>query len=291
MAILNVTPDSFSDGGSYSSESDAVSAALALISEGADIIDVGGISTRPGSSFVTEEEETRRVIPVVRAIRKANASIPISVDTYRASVAEKSVAAGASIINDISGGMHDPAMLETIARLDVPFVLMHMRGKPEEVNNPRHQVYEGDDVVGGVRRELALAVRKALQAGIKRWNIILDPGIGFSKNVQGNLALLRNLPAATGRQSARPPLPASSPDLSNNDEDSRLLSGFPVLVGASRKGFVGKITERADPKAREYANCAIHALAIADGANIIRVHDVSAARDAARMTEALYGRR
>jgi len=286
MSILNVTPDSFSDGGSYSDTSSAVSAALSHIVDGADIIDIGGVSTRPGSTHVSEAEELSRIIPVIEQLRKeeggVNKPITISVDTYRASVAERAVRAGANIINDISGGMYDPDMLSTIAKLDVPFVLMHMRGPPTEVNLAKHQHYEGGDVVSGVRKELAASVRKALDAGINRWNIILDPGIGFSKNQEGNLALLRHLPQVTGRQ-----LPFEQ---EQEDEDARLLRDFPVLVGVSRKGFLGKITGKDDSKQREYANAAVHALAIASGANIIRVHDVQAARDAARIADAIYQR-
>lgn len=296
MSILNITPDSFSDGGRHFSTSDAVDAAKKQVASGADILDIGGVSTRPGSAHVTEEEELQRVIPVIQAIRQAGITTPISVDTYRASVARASIEAGADIINDISGGLQDPNMLETVADLDVPFVLMHMRGEPEEVNQPRHQKYEGDDVVRGVRTELAQAVRKALDAGIKRWNIILDPGVGFSKNAEGNLKLLRDLPAVTGRQAVLtnstflPHSTASTTPKTIVDEDSLLLSKFPVLVGISRKGFLGKITGQSDPTKREYANAAVHALAIANGANIIRVHDVDAARDAARVADAIYGR-
>lgn len=297
MSILNVTPDSFSDGGSYSSVPQAVQAALSHAEAGADIIDIGGVSTRPGSAHVTEEEEISRVIPVIEGIRKAGLQIPISVDTYRASIAERSIAAGANIINDISGGLFDPAMLETVARLDVPFVLMHMRGAPEEVNLAKHQKYEGDNVVGGVRRELADAVRLALEKGIKRWNIILDPGVGFSKDQKGNLDLLRDLPAVTGRKSssslllpAAQHLSSSPPTNSDNDQDSYFLSQFPVLLGVSRKGFIGKITGRTDPKEREHGNSAIHALAVANGVNIIRVHDVEKAKDAVTMADAIYGR-
>lgn len=295
MSILNITPDSFSDGGRHFSVTDAVQAAKAQVEAGADILDIGGVSTRPGSAHVTEEEELRRVIPVIEAIREAGITAPISVDTYRASVARASIEAGADIINDISGGLKDPDMLHTVAELDVPFVLMHMRGEPEEVNQPRHQKYEGDDVVAGVRKELAEAVRKALEAGVKRWNIVLDPGVGFSKNAEGNLKLLKDLPLVTGRQHALKHrqllLQAASTSGNSVDEDSLLLSNFPVLVGVSRKGFLGKITSQPDPTKREYANSAVHALAIANGANVIRVHDVAAARDAARIADAIYGRK
>lgn len=296
MSILNITPDSFSDGGRHFSVLDAVEAAKRQVASGADILDIGGVSTRPGSAHVTEQEELDRVIPVIRGIREADITTPISVDTYRASVARQSIQAGADVINDISGGMKDPDMLQTVAELDVPFVLMHMRGEPEEVNQPRHQEYEGGDVVHGVRTELAHATRKALDAGIKRWNIILDPGIGFSKNAEGNLKLLRDLPAVTGRRAiatqTSPLLLQNTTQASHTsnetDEDSLLLSRFPVLVGISRKGFLGKIASQPDPTKREYANSAVHALAIANGASIIRVHDVDAARDAARVADAIY---
>ena len=280
MSILNVTPDSFSDGGKYSDVDVAVKTVLQHVADGAHIIDIGGVSTRPGSQHVTEAEELERVIPVVAALRKAGCIAAISIDTYRASVARAAIEAGASIINDVTGGVHDPDMLSTIAELDVPFVLMHMRGKPEEVNIAAHTVYEADDVVGGVRKELAIAVRKALEAGVKRWNIILDPGIGFSKNVKGNLTLLQHLPLVTGRQAK----------VDAYDEDAKLLSGFPILVGLSRKGFIGKLTGQTDPMQREYGNAALHALAISNGANILRVHDVRAARDAVAVTDAVLGK-
>ena len=279
MSIINVTPDSFSDGGLYDTVDTALSAAKQHVAEGADIIDIGGVSTRPGSSHVTEAEELDRIIPVIQTIRQAGITTPISVDTYRASVAEKSIAAGADIINDISGGLHDPAMFSTIAKLDCPFVLMHMRGKPEEVNMPVHQQYEGNDVVGGVRRELAATVRKAIAAGIKRWNIILDPGVGFSKNAEGNLQLLRDLPAVTGRG-----------PMSYGDADSELLSRFPVLLGVSRKGFLGKLTNQKEAAKRDIASSAVHSLAVAQGVSILRVHNVAAAKDTVLVADAIHGR-
>ena len=279
MSIINVTPDSFSDGGLHMTVDAALAAAKQHVAEGADILDIGGVSTRPGSSHVTEDEEVQRVIPVIRAIRDSGITTPISVDTYRASVAEKSIAAGANIINDISGGLHDPDMFSTIARLDCAFVLMHMRGKPEEVNLPTHQQYEANDVVAGVRGELAATVRKAIAAGIKRWNIILDPGVGFSKNAEGNLQLLRNLPAVTGRAPHQA-----------DDADSELLSRFPVLLGVSRKGFLGKLTNQTDAAQRDIASSAVHSLAVAQGISILRVHNVPAARDTVLVADAIHGR-
>lgn len=285
MSIINVTPDSFSDGGLHASVEGALQAAKQHVAEGADILDIGGVSTRPGSSHVSEEAEVRRVIPVIRAIRQAGITTPISVDTYRAAVARQSIEAGANIINDISGGLHDPAMFSTIAELGCPFVLMHMRGKPEEVNLSHHQQYKNGDVVAGVRRELAATVRQALEAGVRRWNIVVDPGVGFSKNAVQNLELLRDLPLALGRGHAH---------TFGNDSsraDAALLSQFPVLLGISRKGFLGKLTGQADAAKRDLSSSAVHSMAIAQGVNIIRVHNVAAARETVAIADAICGRR
>ena len=281
MAILNVTPDSFSDGGAYTTVPSALQAVREHVAADADIVDIGGVSTRPGSSHVTEAEELSRVLPVIRAVREAGLDVPLSVDTYRASVARAAVEAGATIVNDVSGGMHDPAMLSTVAELDCPFVLMHMRGKPEEVNKAVHQTYEGNDVVRGVRTELAHTVRRALDSGIKRWNIILDPGVGFSKNAEGNHQLLRNLPAVTGRGGSVQ---------AEDSEDAALLKGFPVLLGVSRKKFLGTLIDQPDATKREIASSAVHALAVSQGVDILRVHDTKAAREVVKVVEGVYGR-
>jgi dihydroneopterin aldolase/2-amino-4-hydroxy-6-hydroxymethyldihydropteridine diphosphokinase/dihydropteroate synthase len=268
MSILNVTPDSFSDGGDHFHLGRAVESAIQHVQDGATIIDVGGMSTRPGAADISEEEEANRVVPVIRALREAGISVPISIDTFRASVAEAACAAGASIVNDISAGALDPKMLETCASLGVPVVLMHMRGDPSTMTSLTSYAEDDDDVLPGVRRELADRVRSALLAGVRRWNIILDPGVGFAKDLQGNLQLIRDLPRLT--------------------EPGSELEGYPVLVGASRKRFLGTLTGREEPKQREFATAAASVAAIAGGADIVRVHDVRGLSDASKVADAVY---
>jgi dihydroneopterin aldolase / 2-amino-4-hydroxy-6-hydroxymethyldihydropteridine diphosphokinase / dihydropteroate synthase len=266
MSILNITPDSFSDGGDHFDPAIAVESAVRQVKEGATIVDVGGMSTRPGADQIGEREEMNRVIPVIRAIRQAELSVPISIDTFRASVAEAACSAGASIVNDISAGEMDPRMLDACATLDVPVILMHTRG--DSTTMAKLTSYPEDDVVAGVRRELAHRVRLARKAGIKRWNIILDPGIGFAKDLGGNLQLIRDLPRLT--------------------ESGSELERYPILVGASRKRFLGTLTGREEPKDRAFATAAASVAAIAGGADIIRVHDVGGLSDAAKVADAVY---
>ncbi|KAJ3114863.1 trifunctional dihydropteroate synthetase, partial [Physocladia obscura] len=255
MGILNVTPDSFSDGGQFTGIEEAITQANKMIADGADVLDVGGQSTRPGADIVTEEEETRRVIPVVEAIRKgASENVLISVDTFRAGVAKAAIEAGADFINDVSGGEFDEAMVDIMAQLKVPVCIMHMRGNTKTMRSMTS--YENNDVVGEVRRVLLEHVNKLIGRGVYRWNIIIDPGIGFAKTVEQNFTLLRKLNQLT--------LPGTG------------LERFPVLVGPSRKGF---LKAGAAPKERVWATAAACSASVIGGAAILRVHDVKEMKD------------
>ncbi|MFJ2967046.1 dihydropteroate synthase [Streptomyces collinus] len=260
MGIVNVTPDSFSDGGRWFDPDRAVAHGLALLEEGADILDVGGESTRPGATRPPVEEELRRVLPVVRALAAAGAKV--SVDTMRAEVAARAVEAGAAVVNDVSGGLADPAMLPLMARAGTPYVLMHWRG--HSVGMQAHAVY--DDVVTDVVDELRTRVEAAVNAGIPPDCLIVDPGLGFAKHAEHNwrlLGRLREVTAALGR---------------------------PVLVGAARKAFLGRLLR--DPETgrprpahlRDAATSAVSVLAAAQGAWCVRVHDVASTADAVRVT-------
>lgn len=267
QAILNVTPDSFSDGGSYISTSAAVEAARQMIADGADILDIGGLSTRPGSAPVTPEEEANRVVPVIKALREANITVSISIDTYRASVARAAVEAGANCINDVYGG-RDAGMIEYMAESNVPIILMHSRGTSETMSSLT--TYDNDDVVSSVITELSKTVQDAIDGGVKRWNIILDPGIGFAKDTSQNLQLLSSLSTLTA---------AGSP-----------LAEVPMLVGASRKRFIGELTEQTEPKQRGYGTAAVTAACVQSGVvDIVRVHDTRETRDFCRVLEAIKG--
>jgi dihydropteroate synthase len=261
MGVVNVTPDSFSDGGRFFDTSAAVKHGLDLVTEGADLIDVGGESTRPGASRVDEAEELKRVIPVVRGL--AAEGVVVSVDTMRASVAAQSLAAGAALVNDVSGGLADPAMIPVVADAGTPFVVMHWRGFMEGSNI--RGVYE--DVVTEVVDELHARVQAVLEGGIAADRIVVDPGLGFSKDAEHDLALLAHL-------------------------DRLLPLGHPVLVAASRKRFLGRILagpEGAPPPARERdaATAAVSALAAQSGAWAVRVHEVRATADAVRVARAV----
>ena len=240
MGILNVTPDSFADGGKHFTFEHAVARGLQMIEEGVDIIDVGGESTRPGAERVSEEEEQRRVIPVIKAL--AGKGADISIDTMRASTAQAAVEAGASIVNDVSGGAADPEMFSTVASLGCKYTLMHWRGHSKDMNSKA--VYE--DVVQDVIHEVTIQLDKALAAGIKRENIILDPGLGFAKDTQHNWEILKRL-----------------------DEFTAL--GYPVLIGHSRKRFIGGDT----PDEREAGTLSITESLIGSGIWAVRVHSVA----------------
>jgi len=256
MGIVNVTPDSFSDGGRHATTDAAVAHGLKLAEEGADILDVGGESTRPGADEVPLEEELRRVVPVVeRLVRET--SLPVSVDTCKPEVMRAAVEAGAGMINDVCALRREGA-LEAAAALGVPVVLMHMLGEPRTMQDaPRY-----DDVVGEVHRFLAERVFAAELAGIPKKRLLVDPGFGFGKTTAHNLALLAQLERFTEL-------------------------GVPVLAGLSRKRSIGELTGRQDPSARAAGSVAAHLVAAQRGARIVRVHDVAATVDALRVWEAV----
>jgi dihydropteroate synthase len=266
MGIVNVTPDSFSDGGLWLDPGRAVAHGLDLVTEGADIVDVGGESTRPGSLRVTQEEELRRVLPVVRGL--AAAGVTVSVDTMRAAVAEAAVEAGARIINDVSGGRADELMVPVAARTGVPFVVMHWRGQSASMDD----LATYGDVVGEVIDEVERQMDAVVSGGVDPAQVIVDPGLGFAKGRADDWALLARL-----------------------DAWSRL--GRPVLVAASRKRFLGTLLadratgELRPARARDAATAAVSALAAAQGAWAVRVHEVPATADAVRVEAALRGAR
>ncbi len=260
VGILNVTPDSFSDGGEFLDPDAAAEHAVAMLDEGAEILDVGGESTRPGSDPVSAEEEARRVVPVIGRIVAARPEAVISVDTYRSETAAAALEAGARIINDVTALRGDPRMASVVAEAHCPVILMHMRGEPKTMQRePRYT-----DVVREVRDFLARRAESAVAAGVGPEDVILDPGIGFGKNLEHNLALLRDL------------------------KDIAEL-GFPVLVGASRKRFIGSITGVQEAKERVFGTVATTVLAYERGATIFRVHDVRANREALAVAEAVRG--
>ncbi|KAA1418038.1 dihydropteroate synthase [Mumia zhuanghuii] len=261
MGVVNVTPDSFSDGGRWLNAEDAVRRGLSLVASGADIIDVGGESTRPGAQRVDAETELARVEPVVRALSERG--VVVSVDTMRAEVAERAVAAGARIINDVSGGLADPDILGVAARAGVPYVVMHWRGHSDAMQGEDATTYA--DLVPDVVRELSASVDAALAAGVKPDQVVVDPGIGFSKRGPQNWSILAHL--------------AAFAEL-----------GYPLLVAASRKRFLGELLAAddgtlRDPLQREAATVAITALAATAGAWAVRVHEVPDNVDSVRVAE------
>lgn len=260
MGVLNVTPDSFSDGGLYADADAAVAYGTAMRDEGADLVDVGGESTRPGSDRVDADEETRRVLPVISALSRAG--VPLSIDTTRAAVAAAALDAGAMLVNDVSGGLADPDLLRVVADARVPCVLMHWRGHSKQMN----QLASYDDVVADVRRELSERVDAALAAGVDSGQIVIDPGLGYAKTGAHNWTLLAHL-------------------------DALIELGFPVLVGASRKSFLGSLLPDPDggprpPSGREDATTATTVLAALAGAWGVRVHRVRPNVDAATVVAA-----
>ncbi|MGA8273866.1 MAG: dihydropteroate synthase [Candidatus Sulfotelmatobacter sp.] len=288
MGILNVTPDSFSDGGDYLDPKQALERAMQLVDEGADIIDIGGESTRPGATVaaapegreqeikssttqvpkvvVSAEEELRRVLPVITELKKLRPDTVISIDTYKASVARAAAAAGAEIVNDVSGLRWDPQMAKTIAELKCGAVLMHMRGRPEEWRS----LPPPGDIVLQVKRELREWAEAVVLAGVRRERIVLDPGLGFGKNFEQNYPLLARF-----------------------DELQSL--GFPLLAGTSRKSFIGRMLVKDGKDAaiadRLYGDLAAHTVLILKGVHILRTHDVRAAVDAARVADTILASR
>lgn len=261
MGVVNVTPDSFSDGGDYATTERAIARGLALAAAGADIVDIGGESTRPGAGRVPPEVEADRVLPVVSALSAAG--VTVSVDTTRAALAGAGLEAGAVLINDISGGLADPEMLAVVAAAGCDYIAMHTRGDSRDMAS---RTRYPDGVLAGVSAELAERVEAAAAAGVDPGRLVLDPGIGFAKDARANWQLLRGLGAL------------------------RTL-GFPLLVGASRKSFLGQLLARTDGSAREVsdrddATQAVTTLAAAAGAWCVRVHDVRPAADAVRVVAA-----
>jgi dihydropteroate synthase len=259
MGVLNVTPDSFSDGGRFNTLDTAIAQARYLIESGAHILDIGGQSTRPQAEEISLADELDRVIPVIEALRSGGVEVPISVDTTRSAVARAAVAAGADWVNDISGAVMDGEMLGTIADLKVPIALMHMRGTPKTMM----QMTDYQDLLGEIYEFLAQRVEAAIAAGIPPHHIMLDPGIGFAKNGAQNLEILRQL--------------------------SKLRSlGFPLLVGTSRKSFIGHILNQPNAQERVWGTAATCCAAIAQGADVLRVHDVREMRDVCAVADAIW---
>lgn len=285
MGVVNVTPDSFSDGGLYFDRDRAVEHALKLLEDGADIIDVGGESTRPGArvlvtqsvaagkagpivpdvkgrTAVSEQEELDRVIPVIKSLKQKKSAAIVSIDTYKAKVAKAAVEAGAEIVNDVSGFRWDPLMKKTLAQLQCGTIMMHMRGRPEEWRT----LPPVGDIVVVMKREFSDWTQEAVRLGIKRDRIVLDPGLGFGKNFEQNYPILKRL-------------------------DELHTVRFPLLVGVSRKSFVGRALAKdgndAPVDERLYGTLAAETTAILHGAHIIRTHDVKASVDAARMADKL----
>ena len=262
MGVVNVTPDSFSDGGTWLDPDKAIAHGLELASQGADIIDVGGESTRPGAQRIPIEDELRRVMPVVEALTSAGSYV--SIDTMRAEVASRALAAGARMVNDVSGGLADPDMVGVVAAAEVPYVVMHWRGHSSDMYGPA--VYS--DVVSEVHAELGSRLRAVVAAGVNPGRIILDPGLGFAKLPQHNWTLLANLERIARHEGYEQP--------------------FPVLVAASRKGFLGRLLAGSDGRPRSFAGSddatiALTALAVAAGAWCVRVHMVPGNLDAVRV--------
>lgn len=257
MGIVNVTPDSFSDGGLYLDAEAAIAHGRELLGEGADILDVGGESTRPGADAVGADEELRRTEPVVRALAEAGATV--SIDTSKATVARAALDAGAGIVNDVTALRADPELADVCAERGCGLVLMHMQGSPRTMQeDPRY-----DDVVDDVRAFLSARVEAALAAGVSGERIWVDPGIGFGKTLEHNLELLRRLP------------------------ELRAL-GHPIVIGTSRKTFIGTLTGR-EPAERSGGTIASNVLALAGGADVFRVHDVRPVREALQVADAILG--
>lgn len=273
MSILNVTPDSFSDGGvNNTADITSLKATItAHLEDGAKIVDIGGQTSKPGAISITAEEEISRILPAIQVIKEITAAndhyaCAISIDTYRANVAKTAIEAGAHIINDISAGALDADMLPTIAKLGCTFVMMHMRGTPSTMTNAENTTYDGD-LIQIVGSELLARVQSAEAVGIRRWRMILDPGIGFAKTRDQNVELLRRF---------------------GELRDFPGLQGIPWLVGTSRKGFIGKITGVVEAKERVMGTAVTMVAAIQGGADIIRVHDVKEMVEVQKMADALY---
>lgn len=256
MGILNLTPDSFSDGGSYTDVETAIKRAKKMVEEGADIIDVGAESTRPGATYIEEELELKRILPIVKRL-VAEVDVPISIDTYKSRVAEECIKVGAHIINDIKGLKEDPNMAKVVAKYGVSIIIMHIQGNPK--NMQKKPIY--DNMIEDIKESLRESVEIAIEAGISPKNIILDPGIGFGKTFQGNLEIIKKL-----------------------CEFKKLE--YPILMGASRKGFIGEILGT-PPLERLEGNLAVAVISAYNGASIIRVHEVKETVKALKVTDSI----
>jgi dihydropteroate synthase len=259
MGVLNVTPDSFSDGSRYMKKDDAVAHAVRMEKDGADIIDIGAESTRPGADDISPEQECERVIPVVKAL-SGNMRIPISIDTRKSRVAEEALRAGATIVNDVSGLRFDASMAGVVGRHDASVILMHMKGSPKDMQEePRY-----DDLIAEITASLNESMAKAKAAGVGVDKMIIDPGIGFGKTLEHNLEILRRL-----------------------DEFKKI--GPPVCVGVSRKSFIGKLLGGRNPEGRLAGTIAAQVVAVLNGADILRAHDVKEAVDAVSIISGVLG--
>ncbi len=260
MGVLNVTPDSFSDGGKFQTVNAAIDQAIEMVAAGVDIIDIGGESTKPGATPVDEATELERVLPAIQAIRKHPEiqHIPISIDTTKANVARSAIAAGADIVNDVSGGQFDEQMFATVAQLGVPYIMMHLRGTPATMQ----QLTEYVDIVGEILAYFEVQIDRAVKSGIDQTKILIDPGIGFAKTYQQSIELIRQLAKFQ-------------------------ILDLPILVGVSRKSLIGKILDRPDSTQRGWGTAAACCAAIANGADILRVHDVAEMVDVARVADVM----
>jgi dihydropteroate synthase len=257
MGILNVTQDSFSDGGLYFDKSEAIKRAVQMVEDGADIVDIGGESTRPGSEPITIEEELRRTIPVIEVLSK-EVNVPISIDTYKSEVVKKALDAGASMVNDISGLRFDPEMSKVVSAYRVPVAIMHIKGRPKDMQ--QNPVYEA--LIPEITDYLRDGIRLAIESGVSEDKIIIDPGIGFGKTFNHNLEIINNL-----------------------HEFTRLEK--PILIGLSRKAFIGRILGDAPVTDRLEGTAAAVAISIMNGANIVRVHDVKEMVKVAKVADAI----
>jgi len=259
MGVLNVTPDSFSDGAQFFSNENALAHAEQMIAEGADIIDVGGESTRPGAELVSDEEELQRVLPVIKELAKRT-EVPISIDTTKAVVARAALDAGAAIVNDISALRFDFHVADEVARASAGLVLMHSRGTPATMQRLPPMANALEEVTTGLRSSIAMAERR----GVKRKSIVIDPGIGFGKTPDQNLELIARL-----------------------DHFAKAFPDLPLLIGTSRKSFIGRLLENADASNRRHGTMASITAAVLHGAHIVRVHDVKAAVETVRIADAI----
>eukprot|EP01098_Paradermamoeba_levis_P005929 TRINITY_DN2470_c0_g4_i2.p1 TRINITY_DN2470_c0_g4~~TRINITY_DN2470_c0_g4_i2.p1 ORF type:complete len:379 (+),score=110.23 TRINITY_DN2470_c0_g4_i2:812-1948(+) len=259
MGVLNVTPESFSDGGKFLDLDKAIVQVKEMVSAGADVVDVGGQSTRPGADVVSVEEEKGRVVPLIKKIREMGIEVPISIDTFNSEVAREAITAGADIINDVSGGKQDKQMMSTAASLHAPIIINHMRGTPKTMTS--QAIYK--NLLLEVTEEISQMCSTAFNQGVYRWNVVIDPGLGFSKTAEHSVAVLKNA-----------------------NHFKKL--GFPMLIGPSKKGFIGTILQQTDPTKRNWGTAAACVAAVQQGADLIRVHDVAEMKDVVKVADALY---